>query len=93
MIMQRTVIIIAHNLVQIDVEQAIARNQPPTADVGIVRTADNEVRWSHAHNLTLTHRGNDPIASSSRPNRRARGKPVIVEIGRATKQPMRTPKR
>jgi hypothetical protein len=48
---------------------------------------------THGCNLALTHRGNDPSASSSRPNRRARGSEVIVEIGRATKQPIRTPKR
>ena len=37
-------------LVQIDVEEPIARNDPPSQHVGIVRATDDEIGWPRIGN-------------------------------------------
>ena len=44
MIVQRPVIITAQDVVQIDIEPAIAGQDPPAADIGISFGADDEIR-------------------------------------------------
>src|SRR5690606_305351 len=44
-IVQRPIVIVAQELMQVDVEDRIAGDEPPALEVGALCTADDEVRW------------------------------------------------
>src|SRR6185437_14005775 len=46
MIMQRAVVVIAQEFVQIDVKEPVARNYPPAQEIGVFRAADIEIRFA-----------------------------------------------
>jgi hypothetical protein len=46
MIVERAVVIIAEDVVEVDVKEAIARDDPPPPEIRVVRTSDNKVGLS-----------------------------------------------